>query len=118
MTDIDGVMMVVANYVLERRIRERRAGRQGPGRRVEAAKGIGRTAELPRSTAENTTRRRRMVMKLQRSQDRVEPWGMAPRDPDPPVTCPECGKPLVMQGALYWCADCEQGYKDTEWGDN
>jgi hypothetical protein len=57
-------------------------------------------------------------MKLQLSSDRVEPWGMIPIDPNPSVACPSCGKPLVMQGALYWCADEEQGYKDVEFGDN
>ena len=57
-------------------------------------------------------------MKLEPSSDKVESWGMVPIDPAPAVPCPNCGKNLVMQGALYWCADCEQGFKDTEWGDN
>lgn len=57
-------------------------------------------------------------MKLQPTTDRVETWGMLPIDPNPPVPCPDCGKPLVMQGSLYWCADEEQGFKDVEWGDS
>jgi hypothetical protein len=57
-------------------------------------------------------------MKLQATCDRVEPWGMLPVDPDPPVACPNCGKPLVLQGSLYWCENEQEGYKDVEWGDN
>ena len=55
-------------------------------------------------------------MQLIETDDRPDPTGMMPTYPAPPV-CPHCHAPLVMQGFLYWCQWCEQGYKDMDWND-
>lgn len=46
---------------------------------------------------------------LKPSEETPDIWGGFDTKTD--EFCPKCQEELVRQGFLYWCSDCEQGYK-------
>ena len=51
-------------------------------------------------------------MHLVKTDTKADLYGMLLRDTD--VPCPVCQQRLYMQGFLYWCPACLQGWHDND----